>query len=250
MPVAAIQCLPSDERQDLKPLVDWRSRNRALAAIAAAICEAMAVFGVDAGSTGRALLTSAPGEVIASGRAGQADHGTTTMAPIYLAATPMPVEAAGLAKAEALLAAMPAVDEVVPPSRLSAGSYLPLRPNAVFVDREPDLQELAATLKVGGTALVGQNAAETGMGGIGKTQLACEFVYRHGRFFAGGKFWLGCADPAAVPADIAACRRGLDLHPDFTGPPLDGQVGMVAEAWHSELPRLLIFDDCKDETVL
>ena len=37
LPVAAIQCLPKDERQDLKPLVEWRNRNRALAAIAAAI---------------------------------------------------------------------------------------------------------------------------------------------------------------------------------------------------------------------
>src|SRR3954452_2558329 len=37
LPITAIQCLPKDERQDLKPLADWRNRNRALAAIAAAI---------------------------------------------------------------------------------------------------------------------------------------------------------------------------------------------------------------------
>ena len=88
------------------------------------------------------------------------------------------------------------------------------------------------------------------MGGIGKTQLACEFAYRYGQYFAGGVFWLGCADPAAIPAEIATCGRGLNLHPDFTGLPLDGQVALVAAAWHSELPRLLIFDNCEDEAVL
>src|SRR3954470_8487960 len=72
LPVTAIQCLPKDERQDLLPLVDWPNANRALAAIAASIRQAMAEFGVAAGSAGQPLLTSVPREVIASGRAGQA----------------------------------------------------------------------------------------------------------------------------------------------------------------------------------
>ena len=41
LPVAALQCLPKDERQDLKPLVDWPNANQALAAIAAAIRKAV-----------------------------------------------------------------------------------------------------------------------------------------------------------------------------------------------------------------
>ena len=49
-----------------------------------------------------------------------------------------------------------------------------------------------ATLKAGGTAAIGQSVAVTGMGGMGKTQLAREFAYRYGRFFDGGVFWLGC----------------------------------------------------------
>src|SRR4051812_8796050 len=115
LPVAAIQCLPKDERQDLKPLVEWRNRNRALAAIAAAIRQATAEFGVDAGSTGETLPTSAPREVIASGSIDQADRGTTTMAAIYQAAFPRPVNPATLTQAEALLATMP-VDAVPPPA--------------------------------------------------------------------------------------------------------------------------------------
>src|SRR3954468_3865213 len=107
LPIVALQCLPKDERQDLMPLVDWPNPNRALAAIAAAIRKAMAELGVDAGSTGQALPTSAPREVTASGHTGQADRGTTAMAAVYQAASPRPVEAPALAQAEALLATMP-----------------------------------------------------------------------------------------------------------------------------------------------
>ena len=171
------------------------------------------------------------------------------MVIVYQAAAPAPVDEATLAQAEALLAELP-LDAVPPPTGLPAGSWLPLRRNALFVGREPDLLALAATLKAGGTAAVGQSAAVTGMGGVGKTQLACEFAYRYGRYFAGGVFWLGCADPAAIPAEIATCGRGLNLHPDFTGLPLDAQVALVAAVWHGELPRLLIFDNCEDEAVL
>ena len=149
----------------------------------------------------------------------QADRGGTAMVKVYQAAAPAPVDGATLVQAEALLAELP-LDRVPLPTGLPTGSYLPLRRNAVFVGRELDLKALAATLKAGGTAAVGQSAAVTGMGGVGKTQLACEFAYRYGRFFAGGVFWLGCADPAAIPAEIAACGRGLNLHPDFTGLPL------------------------------
>src|SRR4051794_21546819 len=91
LPVAAIQCLPKDKQQDLMPLVDWPNPNRALAAIAAAIRQAMSEFGADAGSTGQPLLPSAPREVIATGRAGRADRGTTAMAAVYQAASPRPV---------------------------------------------------------------------------------------------------------------------------------------------------------------
>ena len=243
LPVAAIQCLPKDERQDLKPLVDWPNPNLALAAIAAAIREAVVNFG---GEVGSAWPSPSPTTLR---RADRSDRGTTVMAAVYQAATPRPVDAAEAARAEALLATMP-VDEELLPARLPPGSYLPLRRNAVFVGREPDLRTLAATLKAGGTAAIGQSVAVTGMGGMGKTQLACEFAYRYGQFFDGGVFWLGCADPAAVPAEIAACGRGLDLHRDFTSLPLDGQVALVASAWQSALPRLLVFDNCEDEAVL
>lgn len=41
LPITAIQCLPKDERQDLKPLAAWHNPDQALAAVAAAIREAV-----------------------------------------------------------------------------------------------------------------------------------------------------------------------------------------------------------------
>jgi tetratricopeptide (TPR) repeat protein len=179
----------------------------------------------------------------------QADHGGTAMVNVYQAAAPAPVDEATLAQAEALLAELP-LDVVPPPAGLPASSSMPFLPNKLFVGREADLRELAEALKTGGTPVLGQSTAVTGMGGVGKSQLACEFAWRYGQYFAGGVFWLGCADPAEIPAEIATCGRGLNRPAGYTGLPLGEQVSLVAQAWYSQLPRLLVFDNCENEAVL
>jgi tetratricopeptide (TPR) repeat protein len=131
---------------------------------------------------------------------------------------------------------------------------MPLLRNPLFINRQSDLKALAKTLKGDERLAIGQleTAAATGLGGMGKTQLACEFVHRYGQFFAGGVFWLSFADPKAVPAEVAACgRRGnLELRPDFEERSLEEQVQLVMAAWQSPLPRLLIFDNCEDPELL
>jgi len=99
--------------------------------------------------------------------------------------------------------------------------------------------------------VVGQIAAATGLGGIGKTQLASEFVHRYGRYFSGGVFWLSLADPQAVPAEVAAYGgpAGLNLRPDFPDLSLPDQVALVLSAWQSALPCLLVFDNCEVEAL-
>jgi len=55
---------------------------------------------------------------------------------------------------------------------------MPLAPNPLFVGRGDELLQVGAALKGGDTVALGQVVASTGLGGLGKTQLAVEFVHR------------------------------------------------------------------------
>jgi tetratricopeptide (TPR) repeat protein len=154
-------------------------------------------------------------------------------------------------EAKAALEALP-LEEIPQPSPLPLGSRMPLAHNPLFVGRKEDLKTLARQLKAGETSAIGQVeiAAATGLGGMGKTQLASEFVHCYGRFFAGGAFWMSFADAGSVSVEIAACGRSLGLHSSFEALTLEQQVRLVQEAWQSPLPRLLVFDNCEDEALL
>ena len=72
LPITAIQCLPKDERQDLRPLVEWPNPNRALAAVAAMIRKTVAEQGGETGPAGQPLVPLERREVAALGRASPA----------------------------------------------------------------------------------------------------------------------------------------------------------------------------------
>jgi tetratricopeptide (TPR) repeat protein/transcriptional regulator with XRE-family HTH domain len=135
------------------------------------------------------------------------------------------------------------------PAPLPPGSRVPFAPNPHFVGRAAELQTIAERLLNRATPA---HLAISGHGGVGKTQLAIEAAHRCGHAFPGGVLWLGCADPAAVPAAIAACggQDGLGLLPDFARLSLDEQVRLVLAAWQQETPRLLVFDNCEDPALL
>ena len=145
-----------------------------------------------------------PGGLSATGSyIAQAAGGSTAIVAVFQAAAPRAVEPAEVAAAEALLAALP-LDPLPEPGGLPPGSVMPWPRNRFFVGREPELRTLARQLKEGGTAAIGQSPAVTGLGGQGKTQLAVELAYRVGRWFAGGVFWVSCAEPASIPDAVAA----------------------------------------------
>jgi tetratricopeptide (TPR) repeat protein len=138
------------------------------------------------------------------------------------------------------------------PAPLPGRSRMHMRRIPQFVGRTDQLRALARALQVDGRAAIGQVASVTGLGGIGKTQLAAEFVHRYGQFFFGGVFWLGFSDPASVRTEIALCGGPghLGLWTDENAPDIATQVAQVRSVFAGPEPRLLVFDNCEDETLL
>jgi tetratricopeptide (TPR) repeat protein len=143
-------------------------------------------------------------------------------------------------------------EHIPEPAPLPRGSRMHLASNPLFVGRKSELCALAEALQVGKTAAIGQTAAATGLGGIGKTQLAAAFVHRYGQYFDGGVFWLSFADPASVPVGVALCGGPghLGLWTAEATPDFNTQITMVRTAWAEPVPRLLVFDNCEDEKLL
>lgn len=140
------------------------------------------------------------------------------------------------------------------PAPLPPGSRVPYQRNPKFVGRDEELRAIAAALIAGSTAAIAQSgtAAATGLGGIGKTQLAIEFVHRYGQFYPGGVFWLSFADAAAVAAEVAACGGPdhLALQADYGTLALEERVRLVRTAWERDEARLLVFDNCEAPDLL
>ncbi|MCA9963443.1 MAG: tetratricopeptide repeat protein [Anaerolineales bacterium] len=137
------------------------------------------------------------------------------------------------------------------PGPLPANAYLPYRRNADFVGRQACLRELGAAL------LANEHNSPpvvtiTGLGGLGKSQLAVEFAYRYGRFFPGGVFWLNfdAADTVTAEISLIGGERGMRLFSDQDQLTLADQVKRVQRAWQEPISRLLIFDNCESETLL
>ncbi len=200
---------------------------------------------------------------------GQALEGTVTeersglasQPTIYATALSVPdINSVKLTEATAKLAKLPT--EVVPHvGLLPTGSRMPFEPNPFFLGRDAELLDLARKIKTERTVIINQQDTviqnqrahlTSDYGGIGKTQLASEFVHRYGQYFAGGVYWLNFSNPTTIAAEIIAIGSSLasDIQPDFRNLLLEEQLQLVLSAWQSALPRLLIFDNCEDPDLL
>lgn len=159
-----------------------------------------------------------------------------------------PPPAIDLHAANARLEALP-LDRVPPVAPLPDPSRIIYPANKLFTGRDNELQRIAAALLRGATAT--PTVAICGIGGVGKTTLAAEFAHRYGAYFAGGVWWLNCAEPALIAQEIATCgARLVDWRPDYRDLTLDDQVQLTLAVWQQPVPRLLIFDNCEDEEIV
>src|SRR5512140_2500635 len=67
--------------------------------------------------------------------------------------------------------------------------WVPFRRNEGFVGRDDDLQSLHIASQQGEAVGI-RPAMLTGLGGIGKTQLAVEYAYRYQSSYPGGVYWV------------------------------------------------------------
>jgi len=146
---------------------------------------------------------------------------------------------------------LPKPGELAEPGGLPRGSRMPFLRNAVFTGREEDLLELAEGLVYGpdgpqatGVGIV-QATVATGMGGIGKTQVAVEFCYRYGRYFE-GVHWLQANQD--LMAEIAECGRMMGIEPWPEKAP--EQVDATLRAWGQGERRLVVFDNLEEPRLL
>src|SRR3989440_3427306 len=191
---------------------------------------------------------SSPGKSLIGRYNAQVYGSGTATVNVYGSIAPRVVDASTLDAAAQKLATLPldrppVADTLPPASRLPAFAR-----NSSFVGRERELARMADSLKARDLATV----AITGLGGVGKSQLASEFVYRYGQYFAGGVFWLSFANADAVAAEVAVCTiaLGQELRMDVRTLPVDEQVHLVLSSWQNPLPRLLVFDNCEEERLL
>jgi tetratricopeptide (TPR) repeat protein len=120
---------------------------------------------------------------------------------------------------------------------------LPHRPNPNFIGREELLAALAVPEPGTHTVL---SQAITGLGGVGKTQVATEFAYRH-RADYDVVWWVRAEEPMTLVQDLAALSGPLGLDPASE---LDAAAAAVRTWLESNDRWLVIFDNATDPASL
>jgi len=121
----------------------------------------------------------------------------------------------------------------------------PLNPN--FTGRESLLNSLRNALISGGTTALTQTKTVTGLGGVGKTQLALEYAYRHINDYE-VIWWVRSEEPAILANDYIelADRLGLEKGSGKTEELIDA----VRQWFENNAGWLLIFDNAQSPSDL
>jgi tetratricopeptide (TPR) repeat protein len=118
--------------------------------------------------------------------------------------------------------------------------------NPNFTGREDLLSELRLALTSGEPAAWKQ--AAFGMGGVGKTQLAVEYIYRHKPDYR-VIWWIHSEEPATMAADYAGLAASLDL-PEKDSTDQSETVRAVKRWLEHNSGWLLVFDNAQDQRAI
>ncbi|MGW5262150.1 FxSxx-COOH system tetratricopeptide repeat protein [Microbispora sp. NPDC004025] len=113
------------------------------------------------------------------------------------------------------------------------------RPNPDFVGRDDELTDLYRAFRANRPASAIQ--AITGLGGLGKTQLAIQYAFRYGNGYD-VVWWVRAEDPTTLRGDYAELAKKLGLPFDQD----DQAIPALRQTLHRRRDWLLIFDNAED----
>ena len=125
----------------------------------------------------------------------------------------------------------------------SARKNIPYSRNINFTGRESLLNSLRNALISGGTTALTQTQTVTGLGGVGKTQLALEYAYRHIDDYE-VIWWVRSEEPVILANDYIelADRLGLEKGSGKT----EELIDVVRQWFENNTVWLLIFDNAQN----
>ncbi len=127
---------------------------------------------------------------------------------------------------------------------LSPYWHVPYQRNPFFTGREDVLHQLHDTLAQKGTAVISQSYSLSGLGGIGKTQTAIEYAYRHANDYA-AVFWISAETNESIVSSFVAIAELLNL-PEKQEKEQNRVLAAVTRWLNSHSDWLIIFDNVED----